>query len=93
MEANDSDFLAVVFIMGGSCYGRSKDRAKAISRCWAEAKDFADVFGGFKKGAQVKLNVFDLSNTGVDQVTWHTGGFEADGKPLEVKPEIVVKVA
>jgi hypothetical protein len=93
MGTNDPDFLAVVFIMGGSCYGRSKDRAKAISRCWAEAKDFADVFGGFKKGAQVKLNVFDLSNTGIQKVTWDDYHFRGDGKTLEVKPEIVVKVA
>lgn len=93
MEAKDSDFLAVVFIMGGSCYGRATSKSRAVSICWREAKDFAGVFGGFKKGAEIKLNVFDLSNTGVDQVTWDDYHFKGDGKTLEVKPEIVVKVA
>jgi hypothetical protein len=93
MGTNDPDFLAVVFIMGGSCYGRSKDRAKAIAACWREAKEFAKGLGGFKKGAQIKLNVLDLSDSGVDEVTWNDYQFSGDGKPLAVKPEIVTMTA
>jgi hypothetical protein len=87
--ADDPDYLAIVYIMAGSCYARSKTREEALRRVKAEAKAFARPFGGFKKGAVLKVNLFDLSNTGIQEVTWDDMGIHADGNPMPIEAEVV----
>lgn len=88
-KVRDPDFLALAYIMAGSCFGRAKTREEALRLVKREAKDFARPFGGFKKGVELAVNLFDLSDSGINQVTWDDLGVKGDGKPMTVKPEIV----
>lgn len=88
----DPDFLALVFLFGGaSCFGRGKTKGDAVRICTVEAMDTIKALGlKPKPGAEIKINVFDLSDTGIDQVTWSGGGeIEADGKPMTIKPTVL----
>lgn len=87
---SDPDFLALVYVLGGSCFGRSKDKEQALRRVVLETKDFVRALGQKpKKGAVLKINLYDLSDSGIQQVTWDDFGVKADGKPMTIKPELV----
>ena len=74
-----SDFLAVIFIGGGSSYGRSKTKAGAIKACKRALRDWRDVFD--LKGSSLTIHVIECD--GFDEVTFDYQGFtgKPDGKP------------
>lgn len=83
----EKDYLAICFLMAGSCFGRAATKAKAIEICRQEAQGFARAFGGFKaEFTDLKINVYD--STGHDKITWNATGAVGDAGDLG-EPEIV----
>jgi hypothetical protein len=56
-----TDFICLVSLMGSYSFGRGPDLGKAIDRCKRESRDTAKLLGGFRKGAEVTLHIFDVS--------------------------------
>lgn len=87
----EKDYLAICFIMAGSCFGRAATKEAAIETCRKEANAFAKAFGGFKaEVTDLKVNVYDA--TGYDSIVWDDFGVRADGRAEPLGPPEVVTI-
>lgn len=91
--SNDStrEYIAVVFVMGGSTFYRGHNREEVLTKVWKQAKrDWKDLVC-FGKRRQRKTNIWDI--TGHDDVWWDDQGMY-DGRTNQKinthKTEVVV---
>lgn len=71
--AHDHDYLAIVLIGGGSSWGRSPDKEKAIENCIRSLRDWDRFYK--VSDVDVEINVIDV--IGYDEVSWSSNRFHA----------------
>lgn len=87
MNAKEHDYLAVIFVGGGSAYGRAADREKAIANAMKIYKsDFGQIFK-IKRGDSVVVNVIDV--TPHDEISWDETGFYVGLMKLDRRIDVV----
>ena len=70
------DYIAIIYIMGGSSYGRADTIQEAVDNAArAFTGDWGSMFDVF--GHECPVNVFDV--TGFDQIVWDHSGTYAPG--------------
>lgn len=81
----EHDYLAFILIGGGSSYGRSPDKEKAIDNCLRALKDWSHLFE--VDDVDVVLNVVDV--IGYNTVAWGHDGVRGwkEGEPQDGKAE------
>ncbi len=78
----ETDYLALIVIDWMTVFGRDSDLGKAIDRAKQEAKRTAKPHGGFEKGAELPVNIYDV--TGHNGVRFRDQGVIAeDGTVIE----------
>jgi hypothetical protein len=78
-----ADYLAIIFVGGGSSWGRSPDKEKAIANAIKNFRDWRQLFE--VDGVEVKVNVIDVqgysdAHWGSYPDGWLHGTNEATGK-------------
>lgn len=87
-----ADYIAVIFIAGGSSWGRSPDKEKAIKIALSNYHDWESLF--VMSEHDVPINIWDVS--GYDKCWWdyamhgHNTATDKD-EDIERKPEIVTR--
>lgn len=91
MDTSVHDYLAVIFIAGGSSWGRSPKKEEAIKNAVRIYKsDWGKLFK-IKRGDNVVVNVLDVFPH--DQVAWDSRGFwTGDDEKLDRKVEIINRI-
>src|SRR3954469_1155740 len=67
-----SDYLAIIYIGGGSSHGRSSDKEKAITRALKALRDWQSLFQ--VSDIDVRVNIIDVEGYG--HVSWTGHGLE-----------------
>lgn len=65
-----SDYLAVIFISGGSSHGRSPDKEQAIKHALRYFKDWESLF--YIPAQDLEISIWDVE--GFDQCQWDNRG-------------------
>ena len=86
---NTHDYIAIILIGCGSCWGRDKDKETAIKTAVRVYKRDAGSIFKIKKGDQVKINIIDVYPH--DEVRWDDLGIWLDGQKLEKPVEVVTR--
>lgn len=85
MTKRTTDYLAVILVGVGSCWGRSPDKEAAVKNALRIYKKDAGSMFKIRKGDKVVVNVVEVSPH--DEVSWETDGLWADGEKLDRKIE------
>jgi hypothetical protein len=84
----DADFFALTRFLGASAFGRDITRAGAIDLCVKEARDGLRRLGAVAQ-QPLKIAVYDLTGSEIDDIQWDADGIFVDGRPLTIEPEII----
>lgn len=88
--AHGADYLAVILVGVGSCWGRSPDKETAIKTAVRVYKKDAGSVFKIRKGDKVTVNVIDVAPH--DQVTWDSRGVWVGDERLDRKIEQVERL-
>jgi hypothetical protein len=86
-SAHGTDYLAVILVGVGSCWGRSPNKEMAIKNCLRAYKQDAGSIFKIAKGDEVIVNVIDVAPH--DEVSWDNRGIWVGDQKLERKIEQV----
>jgi hypothetical protein len=80
-----SDYLAIIYIGGGSSWGRGSDKDSAVKNAVKSLRDWKTLYK--VSNVMVTVNVFETE--GHDDIAWDDLGFWADGKKFKPTIETV----
>lgn len=82
-----SDYLAIITLPYGNCWGRNPDKEKAIKDAIRQLKGW----GSYLKVADIDINIDVMDVHGHKEVYWDNFGFMADGKKFTPVMELVTR--
>jgi hypothetical protein len=83
----ETDYLAVIFIGAGSCWGRDKNRDTAVKAAIRVYRSDVGSIYKIRKGDKIVVNVLDVAPH--DEVRWTDHGFFVGDDKLDRKIEHV----
>jgi hypothetical protein len=84
---SNSDYIAIVRILGGSSFARGADRGETIKRATRLAKSDWTKLAKFKRGDEIAVQVANL--TGCDDVWWDGSNIYRESSREQIPAEWV----